>query len=246
MRAARRAALLLVAVLLSAQGPARAGQRVSLELVLAVDCSLSVDDMEFELQMRGIAAAFRTPDVIDLIGRREGGVAVALMQWGGIADVEGTEWHLLSDPRSVLAYADLVDSMRRFPYGYLTGMGKAILSSVELMGANAYDGRERKIDVSGDGRNNSGPEMTDARDHALGQGVTINGLAILNSEPGLGRYFEREVIGGKGAFVIEASDYQDFAAAVLRKLIRELELDVSVAPDPPRFARAPALYVAHD
>jgi hypothetical protein len=244
MTAAKRAALLLLVMLLAA--PAAAQTRVSLELVLAVDTSLSVDDKEYELQMRGIAAAFRAPEVVDLIGKHTGGVAVAILQWSGIADEESVRWRHLTDLRSIEDYALEIGQIERWPYGYLTGIGEAVYASIDQIERNAYIGRERKIDVSGDGRSNSGPDPAEARDAAIARGITVNGLAILNAEQGLSDYYASQVIGGSEAFLIEAVDYRAFAEAIQKKLLRELELKVAGAPDPPRFARAPALYVTHD
>lgn len=236
------AAQLLVLSPLTAQ----AQQRVSLELVLAIDTSLSVDDHEYDLQLRGLAKAFRTPEVVELITRREGGVAVTVLQWSGIANDEDVVWRLLTDARSVAAYAGEVEKLKRWPYGYLTGVGEAILASIDQIESNAFHGRERKIDISGDGRNNTGPEPAAARIQALARGITVNGLAIQNAEVGLSEYYESEVIAGTGAFVIEASDYNDYAIAIAKKLVRELEMNVAGLPSPARFQRLPTLYVRNE
>src|SRR5690606_36705991 len=88
-------------------------------------------------------------------------------------------------------------------------------------------GRRRVIDISGDGINNSGRLATSARDDALREGVTINGLAILTEVGGLDAYFRQNVVGGEGAFVIAAESFEAFAQAILNKLIRE----IANAPD---------------
>jgi hypothetical protein len=78
------------------------------------------------------------------------------------------------------------------------------------------------IDISGDGSNNRGRSITTARDEAVAAGVGINGLPILALEPDLDRYYRDYVIGGPGAFVIVARDYETFADAILKKLITEI------------------------
>lgn len=222
------AALVHVLMFASARAELR---RVSVELVLAIDVSLSVNDAEYQLQVGGIANALRRPEVLSVIGSHEHGVAVALLQWSGTATYdEVPRWWLLSDPHSVLAYADEIEATPRSPYGYLTGIGNAILGAAELLNTNAYMGDDRKIDISGDGRNNAGPEPSRARDLALAQGISINGLAILDTEPQLGPYYQSEVVGGPGAFVIIATDFSDFADAMARKLVRELEPKMSDLP----------------
>jgi hypothetical protein len=78
------------------------------------------------------------------------------------------------------------------------------------------------IDVSGDGSNNRGRSVTLARNEAVDAGVVINGLPILALEPDLGRYYQNSVIGGPGAFVVTAKDFETFGEAILKKLIAEI------------------------
>jgi Protein of unknown function (DUF1194) len=85
-----------------------------------------------------------------------------------------------------------------------------------------FKGERRIIDISGDGSNNSGRSVTEARDEAVRDGVGINGLPILSIEPMLDRYYYDNVIGGPGAFMIPAENYDTFAEAVLKKLITEI------------------------
>ncbi len=93
-----------------------------------------------------------------------------------------------------------------------------------------WEATRRVIDVSGDGVNNSGPPAEEARDRAVAEGITINGLPILNDRPTFGRmpsvpldeYFRERVVGGPGAFVVPAEDFEAFGVAVRRKLIREV------------------------
>ncbi len=214
---------------------------VAIELVLAVDVSLSVDDKEFALQMQGLARAFQRREIIHLIGQHDGGVAVVLVQWSGVAQSvaewsdEGAggrvqPWRLLTNGPSVLAFADEIASAPRATLGYFTSIGAAIDFSTRLLETNDFEGRRRKIDVSGDGRNNAAPELAEARARALLHGIVINGLAILNNEPGLDRYYQDNVIGGPASFVITAADYDDFVDAMAKKLYRELTVLTSSGP----------------
>jgi hypothetical protein len=212
-----------IAALALFAAPAMAGERVSTELVLAVDVSLSVNDIEFALQMQGIAAAFRDPDVIALIEAHEHGVAVVMTQWSGTYRAEvPLEWRVLRKRENVLAYADAIAATERMQFGNLTGIGNAIAFAGELLTTNGYEGSELKIDVSGDGRSNSGPEPENARAAALVQNITINGLAIAADDPELPSYYAENVIGGPGAFVMVAKDFEAFGEAFRRKLKREL------------------------
>ncbi len=200
---------------------------VSIELVLAVDTSLSVNNEEFNLQMRGIAGAFLSPEIIDLIGVHRG-VAVSLIQWGGWTSERYTiPWRVLRSRASILAFADEVERTKRENVGYFTAIGTAMSAAIKSLLENRYVGRLMKIDVSGDGVRNAGPPTTSARAFSERLGITVNGLAVSTDNPNLDDYFRREVIVGPGAFVISAKDYSDFGRAMQKKLKRELAVPVS-------------------
>ncbi len=213
---------MLVALVFLAM-PAHAAERVSLELVLAVDVSLSVNDIEYGLQIQGIASAFRDAEIAALIASHKRGVAVVMTQWTGTrnADVP-LAWRVLTDDSGAAAYADAVAQLPRAEFGNFTAIGHAISFAVELLETNAYHGDERKIDVSGDGRSNSGPEPSQARLEALAHSITVNGLAITDNDPQLASYYSAHVITGPAAFVIRAENFESFAEAFRRKLKREL------------------------
>jgi Protein of unknown function (DUF1194) len=220
----RRAALLAALALLLAAPPARAAEPVDLALVLAVDASRSIDDEEFELQRAGYAAAFRHPRVVAAIGTGlHRAIAVTYVQWSGAqAQEQVIGWTLLRDAESAGAFADQLARLeRRVPAGS-TSISGAIDYAVRLFGTGGFAERRRVIDVSGDGSNNSGRLASYARDEAVAAGATINGLVILNEEPLLDRYYRESVIGGPGAFLLAVTEFDDFAAAILQKLIREI------------------------
>jgi hypothetical protein len=240
---------------------AQAKTPVSIELVLAVDTSISVDGFEHDLLMKGIANAFRTPEIVNLIGQQDG-VAVALFQWSSeVNEQYMIPWHLLKDPASVLAFAAKVEKAERDPNRVFTAIGEAIDFGVRLIAENAFEGRQLKIDVSGDGRNNIGVPPSIPRQEANALGIVINGLPILTKiveysartpTPAgpifMGRYqahtnvdyydletyYREKIIQGPGAFIEIANDYDDFARAFLRKLRREITPLVSQENSAPR------------
>jgi len=218
--------LYLTAAVLVLLGPERAKalERVAVELVLAVDVSSSVSDAEFDLQMRGIAAGFRDSKVVDAIERTPGGVAVLLMQWSGQTrqQVSGG-WFRLQAAADAYGYAALVETFPREIGGGPTAIGTAVDKAVAELDANAYFGARQVIDVSGDGIANEGISPPYAVQRAVDRGITVNGLAVANEEPNLANYYRHGVIGGPGAFVIGIDDYTDFAAAMRRKLLAEIE-----------------------
>jgi Protein of unknown function (DUF1194) len=230
LRSARRgtASRLLCLGLLAA--PAGAIERVSTELVLAVDVSLSVNDIEYALQMRGMADAFRDPEIGALIAAHSHGVAVTITQWTGTYEAaQPIPWRVLRDEADTLAFGEILAATPRQEFGNYTGLGNAIAYSVHLIETNGLDGDEMKIDVSGDGRNNTGPEPRDTRLLALDGGITVNGLVIIDNDAGLAGYYTDNVIAGPGAFVIVAQDFEAFGDAFRRKLKRELSPKTALA-----------------
>ncbi len=210
--------------------PPVVAEPVDLELVIAIDVSSSVNEEEYLLQTRGIAAAFRNSAVLDAIATLGIGLAVAVVQWS-----DDKEQELLADWRVIRTETDAVRLSRtlrnapRLIPGGQTSIAGAINFSLEQFETNGYEGSRQVIDVSGDGRANNGVHPMGSRDEAIGEGVTVNGLAILNEEPFLDGYFEHSVIGGAGAFLMVAEDYRDFAAAILQKLLREIGQPIAQA-----------------
>ncbi|MEE8172546.1 MAG: DUF1194 domain-containing protein [Alphaproteobacteria bacterium] len=236
-------------VAISHNDAAQAQTPVAIELALAVDTSMSIDAFEYDLLMKGIASAFRAPEVVTLIGQHDG-VAVTLFQWSSEIDERYTiPWQLLKDPASISAFAAEVEKAERNPNRVFTGIGTAIDYGVRSIAENAFDGHLLNIDVSGDGRNNIGVPPYISRREASAMGIVINGLPILTHIVGysngiptsteddfydLDTYYRENVISGPGAFVEAANDYDDFARAFLRKLLREIAPLVSQEDAVPR------------
>lgn len=198
---------------------------VDLELVLAVDSSASVDYIEFNLQLEGLAYAFRDPDLIAAIGNgRYGAIAVTLIEWASTGRQEVVlPWTRIAGAAEAAAFADRVDRSPRQIQTGATSISSAIRFASTLFANNGYEGVKRTIDLSGDGYNNQGEDLGSARAAVLATGVTINALAIENQVLGLSDYFEDQLIGGIGAFVIRADNYRDYLGKIRRKLLREIQ-----------------------
>jgi Protein of unknown function (DUF1194) len=197
---------------------------VDLALVLAVDCSSSVDAGDFKLQMDGIAAALRNPPLFDAIAagnfRR---IAVTLLQWSSWQSQEVTvEWRILAERAELEAFAQETEKAKRewLPGG--TGLAAAIAFSIALLEKAPVLAARRVIDVSGDGEDNDGGDAGLARDEAVARGITINGLPILSGSSSLLGYYRRQVIGGPGAFLMPAANMNSFREAMTGKLLREV------------------------
>lgn len=211
--------------------PAQAQTPVDLELVLAIDVSGSVDPEEAKLQRDGYIAAFLNPRIQKAItGGPYGRIVVTYVEWAGDAmqrTVVG--WTVLQDRRSL---ENFVSAIGEAPMtsAHWTSISGAIDYSVKLFG-QGYEGTRRVIDISGDGENNRGRPAEWARDEAVARGITINGLPILNDRPNpwggaptanLEEYYRNSVIGGPGAFLVPAKDFEAFGEAVLKKLLLEI------------------------
>lgn len=201
----------------------------ALELVLAVDVSGSVDHYNYNLQMRGYSAAFRNPSVLQAIHTLgPGGVAVTLMQWGNATEQDQTvQWAQVMDEATADKFASAIDSAPRKFNRTGTAIGAAMSYAANLIEANGFHCGRRIIDVSGDGRSNGGPEPAIMCDAVVSAGITINGLAITNSDEMLDVYYSAQVAGGRGAFVLMTSSYEDIATTIRKKLLRELSPSLS-------------------
>jgi Protein of unknown function (DUF1194) len=216
-----------ILLLAGATAATAAEVQVDLQLVLAVDASGSVNMYRFELQKRGYAAAFRNPRVLSAI--RSGisqAIAVTMHQWTGPRlQVHVVPWMVVKDEASAEALAAAIENTPRKLFGGGTSISGAIDYSRLILAQSPFTATRRTIDVSGDGANNIGRPARVARDEAVRDGITINGLPILSVEPDLDTYYFENVIGGPGAVMVPADSYESFAEAILKKLIIEIASD---------------------
>jgi Protein of unknown function (DUF1194) len=214
---------------------ARAAESVDLLLVLAADVSRSIDAQKFQLQRDGYSAAITDPRVLATIrSGTNGRIAICFVEWSGVgAQKLVVDWMAVGDETSARQFtAQLAEAPRSF--ADRTSIAGAIDFSVELLGHAPYQAPRRIIDISGDGTNNAGRDVTSARDDALATGLTINGLVILSERPlawnadhtnppgGLDNYYRNNVIGGPGAFVMVAENFNSFGQAIINKMIAEI------------------------
>ncbi len=198
---------------------------VDLVLALAVDCSWSISDDEFDLQMLATANAFRNPAVIDAIsGLPKGRIAISLVQWSGPDSARvALPWTVIDDRASAYAAATRIEALKRMVPGGPTSISAALQFTANHILKSKFVADRKVIDISADGRNNRGGPPEPSRDLATRLGITINGLTILSKEYAiLDRYFRKRVIGGPGSFVEVANDHAAYPEAILRKLLREI------------------------
>ena len=243
----RRFLLLFLLASLLLPRPAAAENRVDLALVLLTDVSRSVDSQEYALMKEGYAAALTDARVLAAImGGQVGAIALRYVEFGGAHEVRTlVDWTVVQDAASAAAFAERVRAAPRAFWGRTSisaGIDHALAALGPELAAAGIAAERRVIDVCGDGTNNSGREVTAARDDAVAAGVTINAL-VIHSDPqnariaahvdppgGLTNWFRENVIGGLGAFVLEVEDFVSFGQGITRKLITE------IAGRPVRFA----------
>lgn len=224
---------------------------VDVELVLAVDVSYSMDPEEQALQREGYIQALTSKEFLSALREGANGkIAVTYFEWAGANDQKiVVPWRVIDGPESADAFAA---DIAKAPYrrASRTSISGAIQFGKALFDNSGYRGLRRVIDVSGDGANNAGMLVVQARDAALAAGITINGLPVMLKRASYGYvdaeeldvYYEDCVIGGAGAFVIPIRDRSEFVKATRTKLILEVagrEPEVRVVPasaDKPRVS----------
>ncbi|MGE0422090.1 MAG: DUF1194 domain-containing protein [Reyranellaceae bacterium] len=227
MRAAAGAALVPSAARRALAEPIE----VDLRLVLAVDVSRSVDAEEYELQKDGYARALADQRIVDAVtsGSKQR-IGVCYVEWAG-PQMQRTpvDWTLLDGKPACERLSAKIAALPYEPHSW-TGVGAAMRYAADKFDGGPFISRRMVIDVSGDGRNNNGPPADIVRDELVARHIVINGLPILSDKPNFGRppdreldrWYEENVVGGPGSFMIVAQGFGDFARAVRNKLSREI------------------------
>jgi hypothetical protein len=235
MRVVKILAALIFAAAALFPAALRAGEDVDLLLVLAADVSRSVDAAKFQLQREGYAAAISDRRVLETIrSGRNGRIGLTFIEWSGVgAQHVVIDWTTIGDTAAAKDFGDrLLEAPRSF--ADRTSISGAIEFAMSALAQAPYGSTRRTIDISGDGTNNAGRDVAPVRDEAVAKGITINGLVILSENPmswnpdhtnppgGLDNYYRNNVIGGPGAFVMIAKDFDSFGQAIVAKMIAEV------------------------
>jgi hypothetical protein len=209
--------------------------KVDLLLVLAADVSRSLDEPRFKLQRQGYGKAITNPKVVRaMTAGPNGSIALCFLEWAGAnSQAVVIDWSVIASAKDAERLAEHMLSAPRSFFDR-TSISAAIDFSMAHFARSSFKADRRVINISGDGTNNSGRDVTAARDAAVAQGVTINGIAILSEVPnpyfpdhthppgGLLAYYENNVIGGPGAFALAAQNFEAFEQALISKLIKEI------------------------
>jgi len=225
-----------IGAILIALGAGRApAETVDVALILANDVSRSIDNEEFTLQRQGYARAIASERVLKAISAgKRGAIAVSFLEWSGPEEQKFViDWTVIRDGETAAPFAKTMLEAERSFVGR-TSISAAIDAAMDAFAKSTIQADRRVIDVSGDGTNNSGRPILEARQAALALGVVINGLAIINEHPlpgfsahtqppeGLPEYYRRNVIGGPGSFLLVVQDFSTFGDALIDKLVNEI------------------------
>lgn len=232
----RRSALAGSLASLVTTSAARAETPVDLQLVLAVDVSRSIDEVEAELQRRGYIEALTSDRVIDaVLSGEHRRIAICYTEWAGMHfQIVVLDWTVIDGAAAARRFADRLAEAPRTSQSW-TAVGAALIHAGQRFENSGFAAKRRVIDISGDGRTNDGPAAEIIRDRLVAQGLVVNGLPVMMNRTNFGRppdltldkYYEENVIGGSGSFMIVAETFDHFGRAVRTKLVREIS---SAAP----------------
>jgi len=231
---------LLALLLLFFPAAAQDKKEVDLILALGIDISGSVDPDEAKLQREGYVQAFRDPEIRKaILGGPNGRIGVAYYEWSDAwMQKLVIDWTLLDSEAAIDAFTA---KLARAPISIArrTSIAGAIRYAIPLFGRAPFEAERKVLDISGDGSNNDGGLVTQARHEALKLRIVINGLPIMNDRPNpfgfpnetdLDIYYLHCVIGGPRSFVEVARNFEDFPRAVRKKLLQEVA-DIGPRPD---------------
>lgn len=223
------APLIALALLAAAQRPASQSE-VDLELVLAVDVSMSMNADELAFQRQGYLEALSNPDIVEaMLTTGSGRVAITYMEWAGEEHAQFVvPWMLIDSRESARAFVKKLTAEDPVRVDR-TSISNALIKAGAAFGDNEWQGLRRVIDISGDGPNNAGEHLPAARDRLVEEGITVNGLALqVEGAPlGLGidyleDYYRACVTGGSGSFVMSVRNWSQFSRALQLKLLQEI------------------------
>lgn len=210
-----------------------AQEQCRLALQLGLDVSASVDASEYQLQLSGLASALLDDAIVDAFLNGPGPVALSIFEWSGRFQQDVLiDWTLVTSEADLTRIAERILRQTRAHQDFPTALGYAL-----GFAATRFDSAPpclfQTLDISGDGQNNDGFPPEAAYDHFAFDGITVNGLAIGGASRLIEDYYAEQVIRGPGAFIEHATDFDDFAEAMRRKLERELRVFILGAlPDP--------------
>ena len=209
---------------------------VDVAVVFAVDFSSSIDPDTADLQRKGHAAALTSPEIVAAIARNHlGCISVAYFEWSSPGRIRIVlPWTSICRLEDAEAAALVISENGDTGFRRRGRGGTSVSSAIDVgsLLLDQFPGKAAKkvIDISANGENNDGLPVHLSRLKAIAKGYTINAIAIPaeDENPGhrLASYFTDNVIGGPQAFVMTPTGTGDYAAALRRKLVSEISLNI--------------------
>lgn len=235
---ARAGRIATLAAWLACALPAIAAAQTACRQALAIgmDVSGSVNAEEYTLQVNGLALALIDPQVQDAMLAMPGApVRLFVYEWAGLRHRRVLlDWTAINTADELQTVAETIAATKSSPSDIATALGLSL-----EFGARALAGQDdcwaRTLDISGDGKSNVGPRPRQVKTGLAVEDLTINALVVGADAPAatdqrqleiaeLASYFSAEVIQGPNSFVETALGYEDYRAAMTRKLLRELKI----------------------
>lgn len=203
-------------------------------LALGLDVSGSVDADEYRLQLDGLATALNSADVQDVLFiQPDAPIQILVYEWSGPQDQSiVVPWTPIITAADLAQVTTTLRGHPRVPAAPTTAVGSAMLAGFGYLEQRGTCWK-RTLDLSGDGQTNTGPRPQDISQERTPTGVIVNGLVIGSGDmrgdderfadiKELSSYYSSYVVRGPGSFVEVALGFEDYAAAMERKLLREL------------------------
>jgi hypothetical protein len=223
-------ALLLVGLPFTAQAQTQRPSAVDIAIVVSLDRSESIDAEDAEVQIDGLVYTLRHSRFRHTVAAGHlGQIALAVVTWSSFGRHQVIlPWMQIAgaDDAEVAATILELDYARQrvARHGTQTDVAFAIEVGVDQLDQLPWSASQRVVNVVADGISNIGRVASVDRDVALARGITVNGLIMARGSAieVMSRYFRREVIGGPTSFLQVSTSNEDFARAMLRKMVLEM------------------------
>ncbi len=211
-------------------------------MVIAVDVSGSINDREYQIQKSGIVDALKSKEMSDLLVNCNGiGLGLTVVEWSGTVKssqvLQIVPWTLLQTENDLIQFSDQIANSPRSFAGD-TDIAAALNYSLQVMQSAPFESTRRIIAISGDGSQSvsslsrSYDLETMRRIIVLENEIIINAIAISENSgeliqqtrgvqtPSIKDYFEENVKGGPGSFVLPADSFESYSDVIKRQLLQ--------------------------
>lgn len=200
-------------------------------VITGLDVSSSINAVETQLQIDGVAQALRSPAVLRAIqAGRHGRVAFCVFVWADGAYPVVLSWRAIASQADADAAAAEIQGRltsiigaEAASIGTLTNLSGALDHARELLTGAPFRAERRLVNIIGNGEDNVGVGPEAARAALLGMGATINGV-VVGGDPAVMLYYRSQVIGGRGAFVLSADKAETLAQDFTMKFVNEIAM----------------------